>query len=86
MKGAYGASKSGLAHLIKTLSQEGQRINLSANAISPYIIDTPANRSWMQEADFNRWIKPEEIGEVANSLFENFKYVSGNVITMKERF
>jgi NAD(P)-dependent dehydrogenase (short-subunit alcohol dehydrogenase family) len=86
MKGAYGASKSGLVHLIKTLSQEGQRINLSANAISPYIIDTPANRSWMQEADFNRWIKPEEIGEVADSLFENFKYVSGNVITMKERF
>jgi NAD(P)-dependent dehydrogenase (short-subunit alcohol dehydrogenase family) len=86
MKGAYGASKSGLVHLIKTLSQEGQRINLSANAISPYIIDTPANRSWMQDADFNRWIKPEEIGEVANSLFENFKYVSGNVITMKERF
>jgi NAD(P)-dependent dehydrogenase (short-subunit alcohol dehydrogenase family) len=86
MKGAYGASKSALVHLIRTLAQEGQKINLSANAISPHIIDTPANRSWMTDADYSKWIKPEEIGEVAYSLFNNYKFVSGNIITMKERF
>jgi len=86
MKGAYGASKSALVHLVRTLSLEGQKINLSANAISPYIIDTPANRDWMKDADYNKWIKPEEVGEVAFSLFANFNYVSGNIITMRERF
>jgi len=85
MKGAYGVSKSALVHLVKTLAIEGQKINLSANAISPYIIDTPANRSWMADADFSKWIKPEEIGEVVYSLFSNFSYISGNVITLKDR-
>ena len=86
LKSAYGASKSALVHLIETLAQEGRKINLSVNGISPYIIDTPANRSWMPDADFKKWIKPEEIGEVAYSLFSNFNYVSGNNITLKDRF
>ena len=86
MKGAYGASKGALIHLVKTLAIEGQKINLSANAISPYIIDTPANRSWTPDADFSKWIKPEEIGEIVYSLFSNFSYISGNVITLKDRF
>jgi NAD(P)-dependent dehydrogenase (short-subunit alcohol dehydrogenase family) len=86
MKGAYGASKSALVHLVKTLAIEGQKLNLSANAISPYIIDTPANRSWMTDADFNKWIKPEEIGELVFSLFSSFNYINGSIITLKERF
>jgi len=86
MKSAYGASKAALIHLVKTLSLEGQKIKLSANAISPFIIDTPANRDWMREADFGNWIKPEEIGELAYSLFNNFNFVSGNVINLKSRF
>ncbi len=86
MKCAYGASKSALVHLVKTLSLEGQNIHLSANAISPYIIDTPNNRDWMKDADYSKWIKAEEIGELVYSLFSNFKFISGNVITLKNRF
>jgi NAD(P)-dependent dehydrogenase (short-subunit alcohol dehydrogenase family) len=86
MKSAYGASKAALVHLVKTLSLEGQKINLSANAIAPHIIDTPANRNWMPDADFNKWIKPEEIGEIVYSLFSNFTYVSGSIISLKEKF
>ena len=86
MKGAYGSSKSALAHLVKTLAIEGQKINLSANAIAPFIIDTPANRSWTPDADFSKWIKPEEIGELVYSFFNNFNFVSGNVITLKSCF
>lgn len=84
-KGAYGTSKSALIHLVKTLALEGKAINLSANAIAPYIIDTPANRSWMQNGDYSEWIKPGEIGSFANSLFENFNVVSGNVIRLTSR-
>jgi NAD(P)-dependent dehydrogenase (short-subunit alcohol dehydrogenase family) len=86
LKSIYGASKNALIHLIKTLALEGQKINLSANAISPYIIDTPANRSWMPDSDHTKWVTPEEIGELVFSLFNTFKFVSGNVITLKNRF
>lgn len=85
-KGAYGTSKSALIHLVKTLALEGKAINLSANAIAPYIIDTPANRDWMKNADYNEWIKPEEIGSFANSIFENFNIVSGSILRLTSRF
>lgn len=85
-KAAYGTSKSALIHLVRTLSLEGQTINLSANAIAPYILDTPANRGWMKDADYDKWMKPEEIGELADSIFNNFHFISGNVIRLKSRF
>jgi NAD(P)-dependent dehydrogenase (short-subunit alcohol dehydrogenase family) len=85
-KGAYGISKSAVIHLVKTLSLEGKAINLSANAIAPYIIDTPANRDWMKDSDYTEWIKPEEIGNFAHSLFENFNFVSGNILRLTSRF
>jgi len=85
-KAAYGVSKSALIHLVKSLALEGVKINLSVNAIAPFIIDTPANREWMTDADYNTWTKPEEIGELAFSLFNNFNFVTGNIIELKERF
>lgn len=84
-KGAYGVSKSALIHLVKTLSIEGRAIKLTANAIAPFIIDTPPNREWMKDSDFSEWIKPEEVGELAHSIFSNFHFISGNVIELKER-
>ena len=85
-KGAYGVSKSALIHLVKTLSLEGRDIKLSANAIAPYIIDTPANREWMTKGDYSKWIKPEEIGELAWNIFSDFNFISGNIFQLKERF
>jgi NAD(P)-dependent dehydrogenase (short-subunit alcohol dehydrogenase family) len=85
-KGAYGTSKSGLIHLVKTLALEGNSIKLSANAIAPYIIDTPANRGWMKSTDYSGWTKPEEIGELAYSIFENFWFLSGNILRLPSRF
>lgn len=85
-KGSYGISKSALIHLVKTLALESKKINLSVNAIAPYIIDTPANRRWMKKEDYSEWIKPSEIGELVYSLFSNFHFVSGNIIKLKYRF
>lgn len=84
-KGVYGASKAALIHLIKTLSEEGKEINLSANAIAPFIIDTPANREWGQESDYKNWIKPNEIGQFVQSIFQNYKILSGNIYQLKQR-
>lgn len=86
LKFAYGASKSALNHLIKTLALEGQKIKLSVNGIAPFIIDTLANRDWMRESDYSAWMKPEEIGELIHSLFNNYNYISGNIVELKERF
>ena len=85
-KSAYGVSKSGLVHLTKSLALEGEKIKLSVNAIAPYIIDTPANREWMKDSDFSKWVKPVEIGELANNLFSCFYFITGNIILLTKRF
>ena len=85
-KAAYGASKGAMIHLVNSLAEEGNEINLSVNAIAPYIIDTPANRGWMKGADFENWMKPEEIGELIYSMFNNYNFVTGNIIRLKNRF
>jgi len=85
-KAVYGASKAALVHLVKTLAEEGKEIKLSANAIAPFIIDTPSNREWMTNSDYEKWIKPAEIGEFVNSIFQNYNLVSGNIFQLKYRF
>ena len=65
---------------------EGQDIRMTVNAIAPYIIDTPANRKWMQNDNYESWTKPEEIGNLAHMLFKNYNFITGNVITLKGRF
>ena len=85
-KAAYGASKGALIHLIETISKEGKEIKLTANAIAPYIIDTPANREWMQNSDFESWMKPEEIGEFVHSIFLNYNFITGNIFKLTHRF
>ena len=86
LKFAYGVSKSALNYMVKTLSDEGTSINLSINAIAPFIIDTPSNREWMKNADYSKWMKPEEIGELVESIFLNHNFISGNIIELKNRF
>jgi NAD(P)-dependent dehydrogenase (short-subunit alcohol dehydrogenase family) len=85
-KAVYGTSKAALNYLIKTLAEEGKEINLSANAVAPLIIDTPANRDWMKDADFEEWIKPAEIGEFVDSLFSSYNIQTGNIYILKNRF
>jgi NAD(P)-dependent dehydrogenase (short-subunit alcohol dehydrogenase family) len=85
-KSLYSASKAGLNHLVKTISLEGKEINLSVNALAPYIIDTPANREWLPKSDYNHIMKPHEMGELAHSIFNSFNFVTGNIINLTYRF
>jgi NAD(P)-dependent dehydrogenase (short-subunit alcohol dehydrogenase family) len=39
-----------------------------ANAIVPNVIDTPANRESMPDADFGKWVEPAEIARVVRFL------------------
>ncbi|MCP3725769.1 SDR family NAD(P)-dependent oxidoreductase [Paraburkholderia sp. CNPSo 3272] len=62
--GAYTASKSGVMRLTEALAEELKGRSITVNAILPGIIDTPQNRNDMPDADFSRWVRPEEIANV----------------------
>ena len=61
--GAYGASKAGVHRLTESLAEElkGQ---VTVNAVLPSIIDTPANRADMPQADVSTWVTPGELAAV----------------------
>jgi NAD(P)-dependent dehydrogenase (short-subunit alcohol dehydrogenase family) len=62
--GAYTASKAGVQRLTESLSEEVKDRGITVNAILPGTIDTPRNRADMPDADFSRWVAPDEIADV----------------------
>ncbi|HEX7822353.1 MAG TPA: SDR family oxidoreductase [Sphingobium sp.] len=62
--GAYTASKSGVARLTESLAEELKDKGVRVNAVLPSIIDTPANRADMGEADAPKWVAPVELANV----------------------
>jgi NAD(P)-dependent dehydrogenase (short-subunit alcohol dehydrogenase family) len=61
--GAYAASKAGVHRLTEALAAEWKG-KIAVNAVLPSIIDTPTNRDSMPNADFAKWVKPEELANV----------------------
>lgn len=61
--GAYAASKASVLRLTESVAEELKDAGVRANAVLPTIIDTPRNRKDMPDADFARWVKPEEIAQ-----------------------
>ena len=61
---AYTASKSAVAALTQALAQETVEEEIWINAVAPSIIDTPANRTAMPDADHHRWVAPAAIAEI----------------------
>ncbi|MFB6172066.1 MAG: SDR family NAD(P)-dependent oxidoreductase [Haloarculaceae archaeon] len=61
--GPYRASKAGVRLLTETVAEENLG-EVRANAVMPSVIDTPANREMMPDADFSAWVDPDDIAEV----------------------
>jgi len=59
--GAYAASKAGVARLTEALAEELKDRGITVNALLPSIIDTPANRADMPDADFRKWVQPSQL-------------------------
>lgn len=61
---AYTASKAAVVALVETLAEELRGTGRTANCVVPKVIDTPANRRAMPDADHGRWVPPRAIAEV----------------------
>ena len=58
---AYTASKAAVAALTVALAEEVAKDGILVNAVAPSIMDTPANRAAMPNADYGSWPKVEEV-------------------------
>ena len=65
---AYTASKSAVAALTQALAQELTDEQIWVNAVAPSILDTPANRAAMPDADYSRWVSPTDLAELITFL------------------
>ena len=62
--GAYSASKAAMVSLIRTIAQENKDAGITANAILPGTMDTPANRKSMPNSDFSKWVRPAAVASL----------------------
>ena len=58
---AYSISKLGVLHLVSMAAQEVRGTGITVNCVIPSIIDTPANRAAMPDADHDSWPKVPDI-------------------------
>jgi NAD(P)-dependent dehydrogenase (short-subunit alcohol dehydrogenase family) len=74
----YVASKAAVIAFAQAVAVEYRNDRVRCNAILPSVIDTPANRAAMPNADHERWVKPAEIaGVISHLLSEDSSPVSG---------
>jgi NAD(P)-dependent dehydrogenase (short-subunit alcohol dehydrogenase family) len=87
-KGAAGyvSSKAAVMAFSQAVSVEYRDDGVRCNAILPSVIDTPANRAAMPNADFDRWVKPAEIaGVIAHLLSDDSSPISGALVPVYGR-
>lgn len=79
--GAYSASKAAMVSLVRTVAAENKDAGMTANAILPGTMDTPANRKAMPNSDFSKWISPQHVASLVIWLAGDAgKDVNGAVI------
>ena len=82
----YIASKAAVIAFAQAVAAEYKNDGIRCNAIVPSVIDTPANRASMPDADHARWVKPEQIAAViAHLLSPDAAPVSGAAIPVYGR-
>ena len=82
----YITGKAAVLAFIQALDAEYRDDGIRCNAILPSVIDTPANREAQPEADWSKWVPPEEIAKVVRFLVsEDSRPVSGAAIPVYGR-
>ena len=81
---AYCSAKSTVMRLTESLSEELKRDGINVNAVLPSIIDTAPNREAMPDADFDQWVKPEQLAEAICFLAsERARAIHGALLPVK---
>jgi 3-oxoacyl-[acyl-carrier protein] reductase len=70
LAGPYCASKTAVHMLTKTIALENGN-GITCNAILPSIIDTPANRKQMPDADHSNWVTREKIAQTIEGFISS---------------
>ncbi len=84
--GPYAASKAGVAALTQSLAEETKDRHVRVNAVLPSILDTPANRRDLPEADVSRWVTPQAAADVIAFLLSHAaRAVTGALIPVAGR-
>jgi NAD(P)-dependent dehydrogenase (short-subunit alcohol dehydrogenase family) len=65
---AYTVAKAGVAALTAALAEEVVGDGILVNAVAPSIMDTPANRKAMPQADHEAWPKVEQVAATIQFL------------------
>lgn len=82
----YISSKAAVIAFAHAVAVEYKHDGVRCNAILPSVIDTPANRATMPNADHDRWVKPAEIaGVIAFLLSDDSTPTSGAAIPVYGR-
>jgi NAD(P)-dependent dehydrogenase (short-subunit alcohol dehydrogenase family) len=64
----YSTAKAAVLAFAQAVAVEYRRDGIRANTILPSVIDTPANRAAMPNADHSRWVPPAQIAGVIRFL------------------
>jgi NAD(P)-dependent dehydrogenase (short-subunit alcohol dehydrogenase family) len=82
----YAASKAAVLAFARAVAVEYRDDGVRCNAILPSVIDTPANRASMPNAEHDRWVKPAEIaGVIANLLSDSASPISAALVPVYGR-
>ena len=85
-EGAYVATKAGLNALTRALAAEVKDLPITVNAVQPSIIDTPANRAEMPDAEHEKWVPRTDLARILGFLTsEEGQSISGARLVVSGR-
>ncbi len=80
---AYALSKGLVHQLAELINAFGRDKAIDATLIVPSVIDTPANRAAMPDADARRWVSPDAIADaIAFTLTDSGGQMRGSVLKL----
>lgn len=62
-RAAYAVAKAGVLKLTEAMAAEFKGHGINVNAVLPSTIDTEPNRQAMPNADFDKWVTPEQVAD-----------------------
>ena len=65
---AYAVAKAGVGVLAEAIAEETRGTGVTANAVGPSVVDTPANRRSMPDADPAAWVPPADLAAILRFL------------------